>query len=193
MNTAALPDLLSYQDLGGISLTRYQFDQLLGSGEYERIAPGTFLRAGSVDDTTASWVAIAAKKPEATICLLSALALHDLTDEIPSSTDVALPRGTHPMTNRRAPITWHQFARSTFAVGRTEHVLLGDLSIGLYSPERTLIDMVRLRHDWGSDLAVGALKRWLRARENSPSSLLQMARRFPDARPALQAALEILL
>lgn len=190
---AALPDLLRYRDLPELGLTRHRFDQMLAAGEYERIAPGTFLRVGGVDDTTAAWMAIAAKKPEATICLLSAAALHELTDEIPRGTDIAIPRGSQPATIRFAPITWHRFARETFDIGRTAHPLPAGLSIGLYSPERTIIDLFRLRHDWGSDLAIGALKRWLRGQGNSPGGLLAIAQGFPTARPALQAALEVLV
>ena len=67
------------------------------------------------------------------------------------------------------------------------------LSIGLFSGERTLIDLFRLRHVWGSDLAIGALKRWVRARGNSPGALLALADSFPKARPAVQSALEVLL
>lgn len=193
MDTTALPDLMRYQDLRARGLTRHRFDQLLKAEEYERIAPGLFLRTDSIDDTAAAWMAIAAKKPDATLCLLSALALHDLTDEIPRSSDIAIPRGTHPMTIHHAPITWHRFSADTFSIGRTEHALPGGLSMGLYSPERTIIDQFRLRHEWGGDLANGALKRWLRERGNSPTALLAMARDFPDARSALQNALEILL
>lgn len=193
MDIIALPDLLRYQDFGERGLTRHRFDRLLEAGEYERIAPGLFLRANSIDDTTAAWMAIASKKPDATLCLLTALVLHDLTNEIPRDSDIAIPRGTHPMTICHAPITWHRFATDTFAIGRTEHALPGDMSIGLYSPERTIIDLFRLRHEWGSDIALGALKRWLRERDNSPAKMLAMARGFPDARPALQNALEILL
>lgn len=190
---AALPDLLRYRDLPGLGLTRHRLDQMLAAGEYERIAPGTFLRVGGVDDTTAAWMAIAAKKPEATICLLSAAALHELTDEIPRGTDIAIPRGSQPATIRFAPITWHRFARETFDIGRTAHPLPTGLSIGLYSPERTIVDLFRLRHDWGSDLAIGALKRWLRGQGNSPGELLAIAQQFPTARPALLAALEVLV
>ncbi len=189
----ALPDLLYYGELPGLGLTRHRLDQMLAAGEYERVAPGTFLRAGATDDTTAAWMALAAKKPEATICLLSAAALHELTDEIPRATDIAIPRGSQPATIRFAPITWHRFACETFEIGRTLHPLPAGLSIGLYSPERTIIDLFRLRHDWGSDLAIGSLKRWLHGRGNSPSSLLAIAQRFPTARPALQAALEVLV
>lgn len=193
MDTTTLPDLLRYGDLDRHDLTRHRFDRLIDEGEYERIAAGLFLRTGITDDTTAAWMAIATKKPEATICLLSALAMHDLTDEIPVRSDIAIPRGTQPLLIQHAPIAWHRFDAGTFGIGRAEHALPGGLSIGLYSPERTIIDIFRLRHEWGSDLAVGALKRWLRMRGNSPALLLALAERFPKARPALQSTLEVLL
>lgn len=193
MDIATLPDLLSYDELAAQGLTRHGLDRLIESGAFERIAPGLFLRSGLADDTPAAWIAIAAKRPDATLCLLTALSLHDLTDEIPTRSDIAIPRGTQPVTVHHAPIAWHRFDADTFGIGRTEHALPDGSSIGLYSTERTLIDLFRLRHAWGSDLALGALKQWLRKRGNSPSSLLAMAEEFPKARPAIQQSLEILL
>lgn len=193
MDIAMLPDLLSYDDLGPQGLTRYGLDRLIEAGEFERIAPGLFLRSGLADDTTAAWIAIAAKSPDATLCLLTALSLHELTNEIPFRSDIAIPRGTQPVTIHHAPIAWHRFDVDTFSVGRTERALPGGLFIGLYSAERTLIDLFRLRHAWGSDLALGALKQWLHGRGNSPGSLLTMAEDFPKARPSIQQALEVLL
>lgn len=193
METEKLPDLLQYQNLGAHGLTRYRFDQMIEDGEYERIAAGLFLRSMVTDDTTAAWTAIAIKKPDATICLLSALAIHELTDEIPTRSDIAIPRGSQSLKIPHAPIAWHRFDPHTFAIGRTAHALPGGQSIGLYSPERTIIDLFRLRHKWGSDLAIGALKRWLKERGNSPAALLDLAGDFSKARPALQNALEVLL
>lgn len=193
MDIATLPDLLSYDDLAVQGLTRHSLNRLIESGEFERIAPGLFLRSGLTDDTTAAWIAIAAKRPDATLCLLTALSLHELTDEIPTRSDIAIPRGTQPVTVHHAPIAWHRFDADTFSIGRTEHALPDGSTIGLYSAERTLIDLFRLRHAWGSDLALGALKQWLRQRGNSPGSLLTMADDFPKARPAIQHALEVLL
>ncbi len=193
VETATLPDLLGYDDLAARSLTRYGLERLIDSGEFERIAPGLFLRSGHTDDTTAAWIAIAKKKPDATLCLLTALSLHELTDEIPSRSDIAIPRGTQPVTVYHAPIAWHRFDVGTFSIGRGAHNLPGGASIGLYSAERTLIDLFRLRHTWGSDLSLSALKRWLRGPGNSPSSLLTMAGKFPKARPAIQQAFEVLL
>lgn len=193
MDTKALPNLLGYQSLSGAGLTRRQLDRLIAQGEYERIAPGQFLRTGAADDTTAAWMAIAMKRPQATLCLLSALSIHDLTDEIPTHTDIAVPRGTKPITTWTARVAWHQFDPATFDIGRIGYPLADRPSIGLYSAERTIIDLFRLRHEWGSDFAIGALKRWLGSRGSSPSRILEVARTFPKARTALQNALEILL
>lgn len=193
MDAAELPDLLSYDDLVRHGLTRHGLDRIVAAGIFERIAPGLFLRAGIADDTTAAWMAVTTKKSDATLCLLTALSLHELTDEIPARSDIAIPRGTHPVTVRHAPITWHRFSTDTFGIGRGDHLLPGGLSIGLYSAERTLIDLFRLRHAWGSDLALGALKQWMRRRGSSPGVLLEQAERFPKARPAIQQALEVLL
>lgn len=193
MTSPTRPTVLRYESLADHGLTRHRLRTLISAGEYEHIAPGLFLRAGEADDTTAAWMAIALKRPQAALCLLSALALHELTDEIPTRSHIAIPRGTQPIEAPTAPIAWHRFDAATFAIGRGVHRLPGDLSIGLYSAERTIIDLFRLRHDWGSDLAIEALKRWLRTREASPSALLEMAASFPRAQPAIRNALEILL
>jgi predicted transcriptional regulator of viral defense system len=190
--TTELPDLIGYSR-NRAHLTRHQIERLLATGNYERIAPGLFLRTGATDDTTAAWMAIAARKPTATLCLLTALSLHDLTDQIATRSDIALPRGTHPVKVRFASIAWHTFGADTFTIGRDTHPLPGSMSIGLYSPERTIVDLFRLRHEHGADLATGALKRWLRVRGNSPSRLLAVAAKFPDADPSLRHTLEIIL
>lgn len=86
---AAFPDLLRYRDLKVLGLTRHGLSRLVDAGEYERMAPGFFLQTGVTDDTTAGWMAINVKRPDATICLMSALVLHELTDDIPTRSDVA--------------------------------------------------------------------------------------------------------
>src|SRR5699024_12187367 len=64
------------------------------------------------------------------------LSLHELTDEIPTRSDIAIPRGTQPVTVHNAPIAWHRFDPDTFRIGRTERALPGGVAIGIYSAER---------------------------------------------------------
>jgi hypothetical protein len=77
-------------------------DRLIALGEFERI-PGLLLRSGLADDTTAASIAIAAKKPDATLCLLTVLSPHELADDIsgecslwPSASPRCAPRFTIP-------------------------------------------------------------------------------------------------
>ena len=144
-------------------------------------------------DADLGLVEVAFRAERATICLTSALARHDLTDEIPATIDLALPRGTRsPATT--APITWHKFDPKTFDLGR-DHLDVGaGYRIGLYSAERSICDAFRIRHLEGTEQAVEALKRWLRRPGSQPSQLLELATAIgPKAARPIRSALQILL
>lgn len=78
----------------------------------------------------------AARREDATICLTSALAQHELIDTIPASLHIAIQsRSRIPATE--GAITWHQFDRATFELGRELIPIAGtDLTIGRYTAER---------------------------------------------------------
>ena len=171
-------------------LSERQFRRLKDDGRIIALARGLYRKSDWLGDE--DLIEIATKAPQATLCLRSALARHELVDDIPAEIDIAIPRGTWTPTTA-APVRWRHFDLRTFDVGRGQLDIDAGRSIGLYSAERTLIDLFRLRHAWGSDLALGALKQWLRERDNSPGSLVTMAEDFPKARPAIQQALEVLL
>lgn len=160
------------------------------NGQLERIARGIYLPA----DATAAdwdWIEAASRRPEATICLTSALALHDLTDEIPTTLDIAIHRGARIPAGSSA-ITWHQFDKATFDVGREEITVPGtDQTIGLYSAERSIADAFRLRGAMGYELARDALKEWLR-RGGKPARLADLATRLPRTKAPLLTALDAL-
>jgi hypothetical protein len=61
------------------------------------------------------------------------------------------------------------------------------------SPERSLVDMIRLRHREGSDIAWEALRRWLGRKGAKPAALIEMAKSFHGAESAVRNALEIVL
>ena len=94
---------------------------------------------------------------------------------------------------RRVRCRPHQFDARTFDLGRETLDVGARRPIGLYSAERSLIDVVRLRHLEGLDLAWEALRRWLARPGRNPALLIELARSFPRAEPALRRALEVLL
>ncbi|MGH3380344.1 MAG: type IV toxin-antitoxin system AbiEi family antitoxin domain-containing protein [Actinoallomurus sp.] len=189
---ARLPAIFTYSQARHHGLSDRRLYALRDSGAVEPLGRGLFRRADASVDADPDLLEIAYRADLATLCLTTALARHGLTDAIPSRIDVALPRG-HRQPQTRAPVAWHSFAADTFTVGRDEIDLTAQLTLGIYNPQRCLIDVFRLRHHEGHDLAHEALRRWLRRTDAQPAKLLSMARAFPGAEPALRAALEILL
>jgi predicted transcriptional regulator of viral defense system len=188
---AGLPDAFTYSQAVDAGVTDRQLRAMAASGELERIGRGTYVRRDA-DGGDVELLGIAARAKDATVCLRSALSRHDLIDDIPFELDIAIPRG------RRAPkvyvlTRWHHFNRATFDLGRVVLSLTDELSIGLYTAERSIVDAFRLRHQEGTELAHGALKEWLRRRGSRPGELLDVASHFPKAESALRRALEILL
>ncbi len=93
----------------------------------------------------------------------------------------------------RSPVDIHVFGAETFDLGREEIDAGHGVVLGLYSAERSVVDLVRPRHREGADVAWDALRRWLRRRGSKPAGLLRMAAHFHGAERAVHHALEIVL
>ncbi|GAB2742635.1 type IV toxin-antitoxin system AbiEi family antitoxin domain-containing protein [Sinomonas soli] len=178
-------------DRGGVSKSTLY--RLVEEGVLEKVGPGLFV-AGDEIDFDLDLVEAARRAPMSTLCLVSALARHELIDEIPSSIDLALPRGTNP-PHLAGPIDWHLFDRATFDLGRSMVSIEGSrgVRVGLYSAERSIVDAFRLRGAVGYETGIEALRNWLRRRGSQPAKLLELASALPRAKAPLQRALEVLL
>jgi hypothetical protein len=188
---SALPAVFSYTQareagVGHSLLYRWRDTgvvQVLGRGLFRKaeLPPGDLTLAEAV-----------ARAPRATLCLTSALVVHDLSDAIPVAVDLALPRGTRfPQVAGR--VAWHAFDPARFDLGRVVRDVEDGLTMGVYDAERTLVDTFRLRHRQGEDEAYEALRRWLRRPGAQPSALLATARDFPQTLPVIRQALVVLL
>ena len=189
---AGLPPTFTYTQARRFGLSDRRLYQLRRDGHVTSIARGLYRRTDRTGDADVDLLEVAERAANATLCLASALARHGLTDDIPATIDIAIPRNQHRPTTV-APVTWHVFDPVTFDIGRTTVELDEHSSIGVYGPERSIIDAIRLRHREGSDLGYRALRTWLTRRGATPSELISMAHHFPRAEKAVREALEILL
>ena len=188
---ALLPVTFTLAEAEALGLTRYTVYDLRDAGLIEPLARGLYRRRdGEPADLTV--VAIAHRAPRATLCLITALVRHGLTDEIPLPPDVAVPRGDRaPMVE--GPVRWHRFDPVTFDVGRGTTPVDSTTVIGLYSPERSIVDAFRLARLDGPESAYEALRRWVRRPDAQPSRLLATAAHWPRTLPVVRKALEALL
>lgn len=136
-------------------------------------------------------VAVSRRSPRGTICLNSAVSFWDLTDEIPARVHLAVPRGSRPPSIDYPPTHVHVFAADTFDLGRERVRLDSGEEISIYSPERSVVDAMRMRGQVGANVAFEALRRYLRRHDASPGDLLRLARRLRAGGP-MADALEVL-
>ncbi len=187
-----LPETFTFSEARRLGVPERQLRRMLQKDDVERLSRGLYRRADAEPLVDLDLVEIHHRAPEGTLCLISALARHGLTDQIPATIDVAIPRGRRaPVLT--APVSWHHFARETFPVGRELLSVGVDEQIGIYNAERCIIDSFRLRHREGTDIAIEALRSWLRRTGSRPSALMAMAKHFPQVITPLRTTLEILL
>jgi len=183
-------ETLRARQAGAAGLSASGLRRAAERGEYERIARGIY-RASDAAPANWEWIEAVSRNSAATICLTSALAHYDLTDEIPEALEVAIPRGSRLPATEGA-ISWRSFDAATFEIGRSMIDIEGsDLRVGIYSPERCIADAFRMRAEVGYELGRDALKEWLR-RGGKPTTMIAMAESLPRARRPLVTALEIL-
>lgn len=160
------------------------------SGRIERIARGVY-RRDAASGADPNLVEAALRVSSATVCLTSALAWHELTDEIPDRLDLAVPRGAW-IPQSVATVAWHTVIPAAFNVDRHEAAVPGaeGVAIHVYGPERTIADLLRLpgRRDEG----VAALRVWLRRHGSRPAALVRVAEQLPRAAVPVRRALEYL-
>ena len=133
------------------------------------------------------FVAVCARAPRGMICLDSALAYWDLSDEIPRWVDLAVPSGAHRPRIDHPPTVVHVFQASTFHLGRI-HVDVGQgAGFVIGDIERTVVDCFRARQRIGDDLAVAGLRRYLRMPGAKPARVLEVASALRVRTPVLQA------
>ncbi|MDQ1439273.1 MAG: hypothetical protein QOK43_2902 [Acidimicrobiaceae bacterium] len=163
---------------------------LRDGGELIELSRGLFQLAESASVGNVDFVAVCARAPHGTVCLDSALAYWDLSDEIPSEVHLAVPEGSHRPTIRYPPTKVHVFRAETFALGRLELHEEGGERFWITDRERTVVDAFRMRHVVGDDIANGACRRYLASRPK-PARVADLARSL-RVWTALSAAMRVL-
>jgi len=120
-------------------------------------------------------VTVARRVPDGVICLLSALAMHEITTQIPHEVYVALKRGAERPRLEHPPVRVFWFADKAFAECIETHVLDG-IDIRVYGAAKTVADCFKYRNKLGLDVALEALKLFLGERRGRIDELLRFAR-----------------
>lgn len=161
------------------------------AGILERISRGLYRLADNPPLGNPDLVTVAKRIPNGVICLISALAFHDLTTQIPHEVYLALPRGAEEPRLDFPPIRTFRFTGKSFTEGIETHPLEG-VPVRVYGPEKTLADCFKFRNRIGLDTVIEALRFYRERRSMKVDELLHFAaicRVTKVMRPYLEAIL----
>jgi len=160
-------------------------------GDVEQLARGLYCLRGLPSLSRPDLVSVSLKLPRGVICLISALAFHTLTTQVPHQIYVALPRGAEPPRLPWPPLRIFWFSEPAFSAGVEIRKLEG-IPIRAYGPEKTIADCFKYRNKIGLDVALEALKLYLKRKPIKTDELTRYAttcRVGKIIRPYLEALL----
>lgn len=154
------------------------------------LSRGVFRRADAPPASYPDMIAVAHRVPRAIVCCISAAVIHDLTDEMPASVQIAVTKRSHTPVITYPSVTVFRFDEATFELGLTSFEAGPGEPVRIYDPARTVVDLMRFRRRLGEPVAHAALYRYLTAPGARPALLLDYAEALGTFGP-MRAALDV--
>jgi len=157
----------------------------------ERLSRGLYRLAEAPPLSNPDIVTVALKVPDAVVCLISALAFHNLTAQVPHAVYIALPTHAWEPGFRQPPVEVFEFGGKAYSEGIEIHELDG-VPVRIYGPEKTLADCFKYRNKLGLGVAIEALKLYAERGRGDVDAIMRFARICRVARvmrPYLEATL----
>jgi len=177
------------RDLDEPGIPRTYLQRLCDRGVLERVDRGLYRLVEAPATEQSSLAEVAKRVPHAIVCLLSALQVHGLTPESPHAVWVIIdrrarmPRLTYPkleVVRASGPAREHG----------VETRVVDGVKVQLTTPAKTVADCFRFRRHVGLEVALAALRDYLKKRRGSIDALVEAARAdriYAFMRPYLEA------
>ncbi len=147
---------------------------LRNNGTVQQLSRGLYCLSDHAVFDQPDLVAAALRVPKGVVCLISALAFHDMTTQIPRSVAMAIPRRMRSPVIDHPPMSFHRFNDASYGAGIETHNVQG-VEMRIYSPEKTIADCFRFRTRIGMDVILEALRLYRERKTSSPRKLLHYA------------------
>ncbi len=158
-----------------LGVPEYMVYEMTEQGALIKEARGIYRLADIAPLSNPDLVQVSLLVPKSVICLISALYFYELTTQIPHSIYVALPQNTARPRVTYPPLEVFWVTNSLHLVGAETHVLDG-LKVKIYNREKTIADCFKFRKRIGEEIALEALKDYVRQPKLNVHKLLQYAK-----------------
>lgn len=155
-------------------ITAATASRLVQEGRIVRLSRGLYQLPDAPMDAHHSLAEATKRVPKGVICLVSALAFHDLTDQLPAKVWIALGRKDWTPRVEYPPLRIARFSERDFSTGIETHRIEG-VRVPIYSVPKTLADAFRYRREIGIAVCVESLRAALKKQQTTPADIAKQA------------------
>jgi predicted transcriptional regulator of viral defense system len=181
--------LVRAHELREQGITAATISRAEANGVISRISRGLYQSLESEVDSYQSLAEVAKLVPDGVICMVSAMAYHGLTDQMPRKVWVAIDRDAWVPTLSYPPIRTVRFTPEFHRQGIEYHRISG-VQVPIYSIAKTLADVFRNPRLVDRSVAIESLRSALTQRTVTPSEVFEAAkvgRALKTIKPYLEA------
>jgi predicted transcriptional regulator of viral defense system len=163
------------RDLEALGIPREYLLRLHRQGKLSRPGRGIYTLPEAAVTERHSYAQVAKRVPEAVLCLLSALAFHELTTHSPTAVWIALGKGARKPAILSPSLRVVRLTEPSLSEGVEEHTVEG-VPVRVYSAAKTVADCFKFRNKIGLDVAIEALKDSLRQKKATINDIYRYAK-----------------
>ena len=154
---------------------RARVRKLAREGQLVQMGRGVYRVADAPLESHEDLALVALRKPEAVVCLLSALRFHELTTESPGSVWIAVENHSRPPRIETLQLRVHYFSGPALREGVEVHQIAG-VPVKIYGVAKTVADCFKFRNQIGTKTAVEALREAWQKQKVTTEDLYRYAR-----------------
>lgn len=191
MSLARRLGVLRPRDLQAHGVARTYLARMCAQGQLRQIGRGLYVPADAEQSADSNLAAVGKRIPAGVVCLLSALRVHGLTTQAPFEAWIALPRQARVPKAAGLPIRVVRMVPRSLGSG-VEKKTIDGVQVSVFDVEKTVADCFRFRSRIGLDVALEAMREYLRRPRRNLEKLLRYAgvvRVLKAIRPYLEAML----
>jgi predicted transcriptional regulator of viral defense system len=163
------------RDVEADGFSRTRLERMAQAGELERVGRGLYVPTGTKVTEHHTLVEAAVRVPHGIVCLLSALRFHGIGTQSPHQVWLAIDvKAWKPIVDS-PPLRLVRFSGPALTFGVESHQL-ERVPVRITSREKTVADCFKYRNKIGLDVALEALREYLRSRKRSVDELVRAAK-----------------
>ena len=187
LNEAGIGNFFRPSQLELLGIPYHRLRKLKADETIERVGWGLYRLAEAEPTEHYSIASVCARVPNAIVCLLSALQVHEIGTQLPRQVWIGIPHKAKAPILKGVGVRLVRFSAAALTYG-VQETSFEDVPTRITSPARTIVDCFRFQRLIGREAALEALREALQDSKVTTAELIRSLEELPSRR--LSAILE---